>query len=81
MTESDQMDEKCPGSKEANDLIKVERYKFILDKIKFLDLQLHNNLTITIKVLTGILTFLSASVLVFKENKIDIDTFIFSVKS
>ncbi|HEQ1859307.1 TPA: hypothetical protein VEO38_002875 [Providencia alcalifaciens] len=81
MIESSQTDSKLPTRELVNDQIKIERYKFILEKIKFLDKQIHVNLNITITVFTSLITLLVLSIVAMKENKIGLNNFIFSVRT
>ncbi|MGR5240326.1 hypothetical protein ACPV36_05480 [Photobacterium damselae] len=66
---------------EDHSFVITERYKFILDKIKFLDSQYHQNLLLNIKILILLFGFVSAAIVAVNESKIEISTLIFSIKT
>lgn len=68
-------------NKELNDLIAVERYKFIQDKIKFLDNQQQSNFTTLLKVIIALSTFIIASLIAGSECKISNETVSFAISS
>lgn len=68
-------------NKELSDLLAVERYKFIQDKIKFLDNQQHSNFTTLLKVIIALSTFIIASLIAGSECKISNETVSFAISS
>ncbi|HFG1962823.1 TPA: hypothetical protein ACGF38_003434, partial [Vibrio cholerae] len=77
---SNQNGSQLPASKEANDQIIVERYKYILEKIKFLDDKIYQNFSSSIKLITSLTAVLTASVMSISEGKISDVTFLLSIK-
>nr|PMJ91943.1 hypothetical protein BCU13_22875 [Vibrio lentus] len=68
-------------NKELSDLIAVERYKFIQEKIKFLDNQQQANFTTLLKVIIALSTFVIASLIAGTECKISNETVSFAISS
>lgn len=56
---------------ELTNQIAVERYKFILEKIKFLDSQYNGYLNLFIKLLTAMLSLILSSALIAKKGEIE----------
>ncbi|HCG7129691.1 TPA: hypothetical protein NJ327_002432 [Vibrio parahaemolyticus] len=77
---SNQNSSQLSASKEANDQIIVERYKYILEKIKFLDGNIYQNFNLSIKLITSLIAVLTASVISVSEGKISDVTFLLSIK-
>lgn len=68
-------------SEEAKNDIYLERYKYILEKIKFLDTLMHKNFALFTKFTLAICTALSTSVVMFIEKKIESETSVLILKS
>ncbi|PSW06169.1 hypothetical protein [Photobacterium lipolyticum] len=66
-----QLDTLAEKKIELTNQFAIERYKFILDKIKFLDNQYNNYLNLFIKLLTAILGIIISSILISKKGEID----------
>ena len=66
---------------EKDDLIAVERYKFILEKIKYLDSLHHAHFNFVYKIIISLASFVIAVAFLGIEGKVEIRTVIFSIKS
>lgn len=64
-----------------DDLIAVERYKFILDKIKYLDSLHQTHFAVIYKLLTALITFVVVVVFAGIEEKIKPNTVEFSIRA
>lgn len=69
------------ANRETNSLIAVERYKFILDKIKYLDTRHQDHFNTVLKILMALITFVVAVIMAGIEEKISLIAVEFSISA
>lgn len=65
---------------EKEDLIAVERYKFILEKIKYLDTLHQSHISFIYKAVTALVSFMVLVLFTGLENKIEHGTVLFAIR-